>query len=75
MATLFAAVVLVESPSFDISVDIFSEEFLTSKMTWLRPSLVPLYPFSFSTVTKVLVGYKAVHQTLHFPTSLAVYFF
>lgn len=40
VVTLFAAVFLVEGPSFDDSVSIFSEEFLTSKMTWLRPSLV-----------------------------------
>ena len=39
-ATLFAVVFFVEGPSFDNSVDVFSEEFLTSKRTLLTPSLV-----------------------------------
>lgn len=39
---------------------------------WLRLLVVLLYLFSSSVIIEVPVGYKALHQGLHFPASLAV---
>lgn len=39
---------------------------------WMRPLFALLYRFSSSMVIEVLVGYRTLHQGLHFPAFLAV---